>query len=260
MLVEDLALIQLLAIPADPWCCCATESCLVALITVMKRVVIVRCSGVVLALSVLCMALSSYAQESTIQYHTNFPRLGMIYIGGDQTYPVANWPIMAKFNVVVMGGDWERWGDNRAWTREDVVTGVHAASKIGTKVFQYVDFESINVQPASDIYPTYTATVQANNWFLYQTGTSGTVVMSPNNASYSILNQTHWSPRDPNTGFYPFEAAAKYSYDMFIAGTAAHPRNAAPDMDGLWTISGMLRTRMATGNAMARRRPGLTLP
>lgn len=200
----------------------------------MKRALVARHSRVVLALGLLCMALSSYAQDLNVQYHPDFPRLGMIYIGGDQSYPASTWPIMAKFHVIVMGGGRETWGDSRAWTREDVVNGVHAASTVGTKVFQYVDFESVDIRPAYNIFPTYTATVQANNWWLYQNGTSRTMVTSPNNSNYFIINQTHWSPRDPATGYTPFQTAAKYSYDMFIAGTAAHPRNAAPDMDGIY--------------------------
>jgi len=217
----------------------------------MKRSAVVRTkhivSGAVLTLGIVSVAMSSYAQVPEFRhdqpdnrhpsdsiYQPDFPRLGMIYIGGDQTYPSTAWPIMAKFNVVVMGGGWETWGDNRAWTRGNVVDGVHAASKIGTKIFQYVDFESVEIEPASDIYPTYNATVQANNWWLYANGTSGPVVMSPDNSNFTVINQTHWSPRDPVTGYYPFQAAAKYSYDMFIAGTTAHPRNAAPNMDGIY--------------------------
>lgn len=211
----------------------------------MKRAAVARpkhiVSGAILSLSVLCLSLSSHAQEAEFKrhqpdryYQPNFPRLGMIYIGGDQTYPASVWPIMAKFNVVVMGGGRETWGDSRAWTREDVVNGVHSASTIGTKVFQYVDFESVDIRPAYNIYPTFTATVQANNWWLYENGTSGPQVTSPNNSNYFIINQTPWSPLDPATHFSPFQAAANYSYNEFIAGTAAHPRNAAPDMDGIY--------------------------
>jgi hypothetical protein len=76
--------------------------------------------------------------------------------------------------------------------------------------------------------------VQANNWWLYENGTSGPMVTSPNNSKFYIINQTPWSPVDLTTHFTPFQAAAKYSYDEFIAGTAAHPRNAAPDMDGIY--------------------------
>lgn len=205
----------------------------------MKRAVVAR-SGVVLAFGVLCLALSAYAEHKHgddfpgVRYRPDYPRLGMIYIGGDQTYPPANWPIMGKFNVVVMGGGRETWGDNRAWTREQVVQGVHSDSPVGTKVFQYVDFESVDIRPAYNIYASFTPIVQANNWWLYQNGNSGTVVTSPGNSNYLIINQTHWSPVDPATGFTPFQAAANYSYNMFVAGTAAHPRNAAPDMDGIY--------------------------
>ena len=200
----------------------------------MKRAIVAQFSGVVLALGLLCTAHSSYAQDPSVQYQPDFPRLGMIYIGGDQTYPPANWPIMGQFNVVLMGGGRETWGDNRAWTREDVVNGVHTSSAVGTKIFQYVDFESVDIRPAYNIYASFTPIVQANNWWLYQSGTSGTVVTSPGNSNYLIINQTPWSPVDPTTGLTPFQAAAKYSFNMFIAGTATHPRNAAPDMDGIY--------------------------
>lgn len=201
----------------------------------MKRAIFARLSCVVLAFGVLGMALPSYSQNPHDQsYHPDFPRLGMLYIGGDQTYPASTWPIMAKFNVVVIGGGRENWGDSRAWTREDVVDGVHAASKVGTKVFQYLEFESVATNPSLDIYPTFTALVQANNWWLYQNGTTGVPITSPNNSNYQIVNQTHWSPRDPETGLTPFQAAAKYGYDMFIHGTAAHPRSAAPSLDGIF--------------------------
>jgi hypothetical protein len=200
----------------------------------MKRAVVARCSSLVLALGLQCMTLSSHAQAPRVNYRPDYPRLGMIYIGGDQTYPASVWPTLAKFNVVYIGGNWANWGDNRAWTREDVVTGIKSASTIGTKIFQYTDFESLDTRPNYIIYPDFIAAVNANNWWLYQNGTSGNVVLDPNNPNYLLLNQTPWSPVDPTTGLSPYKTAAKYVYDLFVGGSAAHPRNAAPDLDGLY--------------------------
>lgn len=200
----------------------------------MKRTVVAQCRNVAFALGLLSPALLSYAQDSTINYEPTFPRLGMLYIGGDQTYPASTWPTLAKFNVVVIGGNWATWGDHRAWTREDVVSGIKSNSMIGTKVFQYTDFESLDPRPNFINYPDFIDAVNANNWWLYKNGTSGPFVTSPNNANYQILNQTPWSPVDPSTGLTPLQTAAKYVYDLFVGGSAAHPGNAAPDLDGLY--------------------------
>jgi hypothetical protein len=130
----------------------------------MERV-IARCSSIVLALGILFMTLTSYAQTATpyvspyANYAPPFPRLGMIYIGGDPYYSPVGWPIMGKFNVAIIGANDESWGGGNwstaasgSWintygstrTRSLVVDGVHAASTApgGTKVFQYVELES----------------------------------------------------------------------------------------------------------------------
>jgi hypothetical protein len=131
----------------------------------MERVIVARCSSIVLALGVLFMALTSYAQTATpyvspyTSYAPPFPRLGMLYIGGDAYMSPVDWPILGKFNVVIIGANSEGWGGGNwstaasgSWintygstrTRSLVVDGVHAASTApgGTKVFQYVELES----------------------------------------------------------------------------------------------------------------------
>lgn len=131
----------------------------------MERVFVARCSSMVLALAVLFTAPTSHAQTATpyvspyASYAPPFPRLGMIYIGGDPYYSPVGWPIMGKFNVVIIGANDESWGGGNwstaasgSWintygsmrTRSLVVDGVHAASSApgGTKVFQYVELES----------------------------------------------------------------------------------------------------------------------
>jgi hypothetical protein len=183
--------------------------------------------------------LTAFAQSLLVsnEYEPNFPRLGLIANGGDQTYPPANWPTFAKFHVMIMGGNYEIWGDSRAYTREDVVQGIKAASSIGTKVFQYVDY--------MEIYPTgrgyvvsdpnnFFAAVNRNNWWLYVNGTSGATVPSTFASTLTLINMTHFSPPDSVTGLRPFEFAAAYSERMYHSGDALHPRNAAPSLDGFF--------------------------
>jgi hypothetical protein len=175
--------------------------------------------------------------SASTDYDPDFPRLGLAAIGGDQTYPSANWSTYAKFHVVVINGSYEIWADARAYTREDVVTGIHDASSIGTKVFQYVDFNEIS--PTGGGFDpndpgSFFHVVGNNNWWLYQQGSSGATVPSPFSSDLTLVNMTHFAPPNPGTGFYPYQAAAQYARDMFISGTGLHPGNAAPSLDGIY--------------------------
>lgn len=231
----------------------------------MKRAVIARCSSAVLAFGLLCMTPSSHAQNTADQYQPNFPRLGMIYIGGDQTYPSTAWPIMAKFNVVIMGAGYENWG-NSGRTRESRVDAIHSASTVGTKVFQYVEMEAQHATYTFDtvtgnwtttpnssynIYAHFTPIIDANNWWLYKVGnaTTGSGIPGPevvssgtaySNSALYVMNLTDgaWTKHDPSTGFTPYQAAANYAYHEFIAGDipgqANTAYNGAPGMDGIF--------------------------
>lgn len=167
-------------------------------------------------------------------YHPDYPRLGLIAIGYDQRYLPEVWPVFAKFNVVIMGGNWERWGDARAYTREDVVSGIKAASTVGTKVFQYIDFSASYPPSEPDLIGLtgWVNGVQANNWWLYNNGTSGPYAAS--SPSTIAINMTHFCAPDPTTGLEPYGFAAKYAHDLFFSGTVDHPRDAAPSLDGFF--------------------------
>ena len=143
----------------------------------MTKAFVTRCSSVVLAFGVLLMAPMSDAQVPTPatpatpydspqkDYNPPFPRLGMIYIGGDPYMSPPDWPILGKFNVVILGQNSEGWGggtwstaasQGQPWlsqygstrTRSLIVDGIHAASIANNtpggqnKVFQYVEMEA----------------------------------------------------------------------------------------------------------------------
>ncbi|HYD83199.1 MAG TPA: putative glycoside hydrolase, partial [Opitutus sp.] len=175
-----------------------------------------------------------------------FPRLGIYAIGGDQSYPAAVRPVLAKFHVVIMSGAWETWDNGRAWTREDVVAGIKSASTIGTKVFQYVNFNESRPSGDPQIwFPSFFSLTNTNNWWLYNNGTSGTKTGSPYDASWWLLNLTHNAPVDPVTGLRPYQAAAQFAYDEFV--DAASP-NAAPSLDGFFLDNVFWEPRTSGGN------------
>ena len=191
-------------------------------------------SGAAAGMSAVDLTAFAQLPFASNEYQPDFPRLGLIAIGNDQSYPPANWPTFGKFHVVIMGGNWEIWGDTRAYTREDVVRGIKSASSTGTKVFQYVGYNTISLtgrgyDPADP--NSFYAAVNNNNWWLYENGTSGPIVQA---GAQGYINMTHFAPPDAATGLRPYEFAAAYSQRMYCSGDALHPRNAAPSLDGLY--------------------------
>jgi hypothetical protein len=191
-------------------------------------------SGAAAGVSVLDRTAFAQHRSACNIYQPAFPRLGIIAIGTDQTYPPANWPTFAKFHVIIINGSFASWGDARAYTREDVVRGIKAASSIDTKVFQYVGYNTISSTGAgfdSSDPNNFFSAANRNNWWLYENGTSGAAVTA---GAQTYINMTQFSPQDPETGFYPYEAAAAYSESMYHSGDPLHPLNAAPSLDGFF--------------------------
>jgi hypothetical protein len=208
----------------------------------MKSTLIALVLGVsCLALNGTCQRTTPIANRSAEHYHPNFPRLGLIGIAYDQNYEPDTWSTYAKFNVVIIGGNWEIWpeGAGITWTREDVVKGIKAASTIGTKVFQYVDYNEMIPNAESEGYdPTdpnnWFAAVNKNNWWVYENGTSGPTVPSTYSAEFTLINMTHASPADAAIGLRPYQYAAAYSDRMYHTGKSPYPSNAARSLDGFF--------------------------
>ncbi len=190
----------------------------------------------------------------------NFPRLGIYAVGNGsdgngQKYDATAQAKLAKFHVVILGGSYESWGGSLSYGRQDVVNGIKAASTVGTKVFQYVDF---NESPATGpFFPTWEAKVDANHWWTYVNNThnpaSDTKVNSAFTSSppYYLINMTHSSPVDASTGLYPYEWAANFAYNEFYLGTYSAKEGATaldgffldntfwePNMNGDWDCNG----------------------
>lgn len=183
----------------------------------MKRAVVARWKIVFFSLGILFTSLTTYAQTATpytspdAGYAPPFPRLAMYYIGGDPYMSPVDWPIMGKFNMVIIGANYEGWGGGNwrtassgSWintygatrTRSLVVDGVHAASTApgGTKVFQYVELQS-----AYSTFGLAGSTGPSGGWLdgtnnLGLTGTTTLTLNANNNYPHfnELIHKNNW--------------------------------------------------------------------
>ncbi|HEU5080165.1 MAG TPA: hypothetical protein VFT72_13210 [Opitutaceae bacterium] len=183
-------------------------------------------------------------------YNPAFPRLGMYAIGNPQGYPHRDRGPLSKFNVVVIGGNWESWANGRhdpdlntSYTRNDIVNEIHQLSPVGTKVLQYVNFnespftENINDNNPSSpepFFPTWATQLDNAHWWLYNLGASGARPTSTFSQWYGLTNMT--SDAGTSGGLAPYEWAAKFTYDLFLNSTDGlyAAGMAAPSLDGVY--------------------------
>jgi hypothetical protein len=178
-----------------------------------------------------------------------FPRLGMYTIAGPQRYDSSFWSYAAKFHVVIINGSYETWQRNRGYSKESVIQGIKGQSRVGTRVFQYVDINELG--NASNVglnqFPTWYNKVNANKWWLYAKGTSGTPVTDPQSSQRWIVNMGPNVPVDGATGLGPYAWAAKYLDDYFHLGRYSGT-SAAPSLDGFMLDNVLIDPSNGMGN------------
>jgi hypothetical protein len=165
----------------------------------------------------------------------NFPRLGLLSTGGPQLYGSSFQAFAAKFHMVVIGGTFETWEQQAGHSKESVIQGIKGQSTVNTRVFQYIELNSLyNASNAKDNgFPTLYNQVNARKWWLYPSTTSGTPVADPQSGQRWLLDLGPDVPVDPTTGLGPYEWAAKYVNDLFHLGR--YPgTSAAPSLDGFF--------------------------
>lgn len=114
----------------------------------------------------LALVSSAFAQ--------NYPRIAMISTGGPQAYwDPAYQRELASADVVVLSV-YPGWGSGRGITMNTAVSQIKAINP-GTKVFLYTLAESL-LMPADPPWKPLADQVNANKWWLYQSGFAGTIV------------------------------------------------------------------------------------
>lgn len=181
------------------------------------------------------VATRSMASTAPTSTGDNFPRLGLISLEGPQKYAGSFQTFAAKFHMVVIGGSFENWEQNVGYSKESVIQGIKSQSNVSTRVFQYVELNSLynSGNAANDGFPTLSKQVKALKWWLYSSMTTGAPVADPQSSQRWLVNMGPDVPVDPATGLAPYEWAAKYVDDLFHLGR--YPgTSVAPSLDGFF--------------------------
>jgi Hypothetical glycosyl hydrolase family 15 len=177
------------------------------------------------ALNCLIVTAQVHAQSSP-----PFPRLGGYLIGNPQSYQDPTYQAqVARLNFAILGA-WPGWSGSPASgsSLQRVVQQIKILNP-SIKIFNYDIVESIGVgsdTAAGGPYQSLYAEINAMNWWVYVTGTSGTRVNSSySNSSYE-LNFTNFAP--PNSNGDRWNAY----YAKWAIATYVTPN---PALDGLYT-------------------------
>jgi hypothetical protein len=178
-----------------------------------------------------------------------FPRLGMISTGGPQKYASSFQTFAAKYNVVIIGGNWEGWQRGAGYSKQTVIASIKSQSFSGTRVFQYASLNSLynSSYASSNEFPTWYQQVNTRNWWLHPAGTSGTPVADPQTSQRWLVNMGPNVPVDPATGLGPYAWGAKYLNDLFHLGHYSGT-SAAPSLDGFFLDNVLIDPSNNAGN------------
>ena len=151
--------------------------------------------------------------------------------------------------MVIIGGNYEGWQKGAGYSKETVIQSIKAQSNVSTRVFQYVEVNSLynSTYAADNGFPTLYNKVAAMKWWLYPSTTAGTPVADPQSSQRWLLDVSPEVPVDPSTGLGPYEWAAKYVDDLFHLGKYSGT-SAAPSLDGFFLDNVLIDPSCGEGN------------
>lgn len=160
--------------------------------------------------------------------NTNFPLFARFALAGAQVPNTsANQQAFAQAPFLVLGAAYPSALPSNGMTRDQIVLGCKSYVSAGTKnailpiILQYQDLP--NLDGSGNTTP-WTNKCIANNWRLWVTGSSGTLVTSFG-ANGSVV-PCHGGGGggvaaiavDPGTGLWPYQWGAQYFHDRYIGG------------------------------------------
>jgi hypothetical protein len=150
----------------------------------------------------------------------------------------------------VIGGTYEGWQKGAGYSKETVIANIKSQSFVSTRVFQYVDLNELynSTYAGENGFPTWYTQVNARNWWLHPSTTTGTPVTDPESAQKWLVDMAPNVPVDPATGLGPYQWAAKYVDDLFRLGHYSGT-SAAPELDGFFLDNVLIDPSNGGGNA-----------
>jgi hypothetical protein len=154
----------------------------------------------------------------------SYPRTAAYLIGNPRNYESAEYQEkIAKVDIAILSV-WPGWETERGTTIEEVTKRIKAINP-SIKIFHYFLPESLSV-PVPSGFAELGRKLDAQKWWLYQTGAGPTKVLSDYGRETYILNLTNFVPRDAS-GKRLNEWIADYSVEVKMRPN--------PSMDGTFT-------------------------
>jgi hypothetical protein len=147
-------------------------------------------------------------------------------MANNQVFNSANNALLAQYGMITIGGNYPGWPTN-GFTRGALVSSLKGQTHTGKNaltplIVQYEDFNEVpSPLPSTEWFPEWNTVVNNNNWYVYQSGASGTMTPSDYNSTYMLVNQSHVVGADPTTGLYPYALAAELMYQRYYLGTGS---------------------------------------
>jgi len=191
------------------------------------------------ALAFLFAVSLPFAAQAQTRTGPLFPRLGAYPIGDPHNYDSGTFRDLALKHHVVIVGQWPGWQWGHSMTMAAVMNDIKTRSTVGTKMFLYVNNSDV-ADPQTPLDPYYPVwqKLNAEHWWLYQSGTIGVPVRSTFGANYGVANTTNFTPPD-TLGKNWIRWKADFDYGFNVMGDPNDAPNSIVDgfyMDNVfWT-------------------------
>lgn len=178
---------------------------------------------------------------------SSYPLLSMYWVGSDPTlgghlaqYQSATGVArMARCNFVVMQG-WPELQSARGGVSNQDIAALVKAVNPDTKLFVYFDTEF--VPKSSNVYVVRQQKIAAENWYVYNGGTSGTKRDSYFSSTAYAINNTDYVPKD-SADRNAMEWMADFESGWIFGGTEGN--ELAPLIDGVFWDNVLIRPRLS---------------